>query len=562
MRFPDRLLAVAALAVVSIGCNTAAKINAPKIYFFQAQILGAVPVVKNGDAYERVCRTGDVQGGRLEGFAIDVELLSTERKEQDESNIDKDRSIQVDDYINRHYVLESDLNREAVTLSLDCVKRAGETLARECDAATDIQAPAAEIVDIQHVPFALRRDTWGGGSGDGVGVIVLLDQSGSVGGFVQPDSALGHYEMPYDDANMLITEYQKTQDPLILEKLASDKRNYRVPALHQFISRLNANDKLLVVSYNEDHKNLVVCEGGSELPEDPSMADCFVTRRDWVLKGLDASAGNESGRTPLWEALYGAYEFLESESGVAAKHIVVLGDGPDTCHPTSEHFRGGTPCGDRAFEEVVAQVEGGANDIHLHFVQYQTVGYRARDPRQMELSCLTDGSYVFINRTDLANQEFESSLLKALDRVRYSFLGKWRLFVDSSVVALSRPWPEGTPPGGLYSVFGNLKLLAEKNPFMSEDSIYTFHVGNQSSKSGIQQTPNWDNSLIFRKDCTANSDCFGSDDAQCVHYCGWESQICYEGGVSSPFGETCTMGDGSTGGCCNGACQAAGTPCE
>ena len=558
MKRVERLLALAAALVFLGACNTAAKINAPKIYFFQAQILGATPVVKTGDGYERVCRTSDLEAGQtLEGFAVDVELISTARKEQNETDEDLDKSIHVADYINRHYVESSDFTTDHLALTVDCLKQVDNTtLDRECDAG-DIAAPNATVKDVSHVALALRSQSWGGGSGDGIGVVVLLDQSGSVNGFVHPDPAQGNKELPYNEASVLITKWQNEQDPAILEKLASDKKQYRIAALDQFTSSLNSNDKLLVIAYNEDDKNQLVCKG-AELNE-PSMADCFATRRDWVKRGLEEVSVDAGGRTPLWEALYDAYEFLEQRDDVAARHIVVLNDGPDTCHPNSEHFATDTPCADKDFHDVVSLVEKDGLPVHIHFVQYEAIGYQARDMAQMEVSCLTDGTYSFINRQDMPNQEFESAMLKSLDRARYAFLGKWRDIVEMDVVSLNLPWPQGTLPGNAYSLYGNMKLLT--SAFVTEESIYKFAVGNQSNKQGIQATPNWDNSLVFRKGCGLDSQCSGTDEPDCVDYCGSESRLCFPGGIDAPVGTACEQAGGIAGLCCGNVCQAPDAEC-
>ncbi len=553
------------------GCNTAAKINAPKIYFYNAQILGAVPVVKNGDAFERMCRTSDLAAGqKLDGLAVDLQFISTERKEQGQTVFDKDKSIQLGDDINRQIVDEGDLTVENVKMTIDCVKQASPALSRECEAGTDLMAPNSQIVKVGHVKFADRFEAWGGGEGVGVGVVVLVDQSGSVSGFVQPNPAVDppdaskpdqHYEMDYNAANLAITKWQQEQaDPGVLERLASDKKHFRQTALQSFISGLNKTDKLLVMSYNEELKNKLLCSA-VEL-ENPTMKDCFVTRRDWVTKGLNDLPGNEGGRTPLWEALYNAVEFLQAETELAAKHIVVLNDGPDTCNPNSEHFVGGAPCGDRDLSDVIGLLDGDTGElpVHVHFVQYQAKGYPSRDQAQAEVACLTDGTYTFVNRGDMGSTEFEEALRSGLDRARYAFLGKWRLMVESDVVSLDLPWPSGTPVGRAFAAYGNLKLLP--NPFITAENIFTFKVGNQSNKEGVQETPNWDNSLGFRKDCSASSQCGGDDAAQCTARCGWEAGLCLAAEVSIPVGTACTQDGGAGGVCCLGTCQDPALPCE
>jgi len=197
-------------------------------------------------------------------------------------------------------------------------------------------------------------------------------------------------------------------------------------------------------------------------------------------------------------------------------------------------------------------------------VQFQAKGYPERDPRQAEVACLTEGLHVFVNRLDMANDnlQFEYALDKAVDRIRYSFLGKWRLFVESDTVTLDLPWPQGTPVGGLYSLVGNLKFLANTS-FITEERLLNFFVGTHSTKSTVQATADWDNMLVFRKDCSANSQCGGTDTNACKAYCGWESRLCAPAAVNTPTGTACDNG-GAPGVCCRvkGMCQSPQDPCQ
>jgi hypothetical protein len=576
MRPVFHLLGLLAVMGLPVACNTAAKINAPKIYFDDAQILGAVPVIKVGDAYQRVCTLAGLEAGQaLDGLAIDLELVSTERKEGDQSNIDRDRSIQVGDYINRHYVEALDLSPDNLKVSVDCAKRTpADSIMnhKDCDPGADVMSPSAEVKRVTHVAFTDRGTAFGGGDGSGIGLVVLLDQSGSVGGFVNPDPDAGPVgrEMPYDDANIAIYEWQQAHNPQILDELASDKLNYRISTLRQLISDLNSTDKLLIMSYSEDAKNKLVCQ----IPgvQNPQPQDCFTARRDFLKKSsadtsftvLDDEAPQYGGRTPLWESLYGAIEFLGAQQGLAAKHILVLNDGPDTCYPGSETFAGGSACADKGFEDVVSLVSNTVKDVHVSFAQYQAKGYPARDVRQAELACLTDGHHVFVNRLDMVNDnlQFEYALDKAVDRIRYAFLGQWRLFVESDTVTLDLPWPQGTPVGGLYNLVGTLKFLANAT-FITEERLLNFAVGKASTKTTVQATPSWDNTLLFRKDCSANSQCGGSDENACKAYCGWESRLCAPAALNTPTGTVCDNG-GNPGVCCQitGVCQSPQDPCQ
>jgi hypothetical protein len=477
--------------------NGECRINAPKIFFVDAQILGAVPVVKQGVGYERVCRR-TTPGATIDGFAMDLGLLSTVRKASDGEAYDTDVSIHPGDYINRVEVLKEQLAPDKLELSVNCLKQieAGAALERQCESAADMLNPLAQIVDVEHVAQAIREESWGKGEGPGIGVVVLVDQSGSVAGFVDPDPENGHIELPYDEANIAITDWQQTQDPQILDRLASDRKRYRISALEQFTDTLNVNDKLLIAAYNGSSGVRLVCES-PEL-DAANWDDCFSTRRDWVTRGLERMAGTESGRTPLWKALYQAYEFLSDRDDVGARHIVVLNDGPDTCHPDSDHYSPdiGQICADRSLQDVRSLIEGNNGlPVHVHFVQHQAAGYTERDLGQMEVSCMTDGSYTFVNRVDLSDTEFGDAPFKALERVRHSFLGKWRFIVEMHPLGVDLPWPQGIPPGYGYLLDGHVKLLT--NEFITTAQLIQFAVGNQSMRASVQSTPNWDNRLFM-----------------------------------------------------------------
>lgn len=246
------------------------------------------------------------------------------------------------------------------------------------------------------------------GAGEGTrGVVILLDQSGSISGFVQPDPALGNAEMSYDEANLAITRWQQSQaDPEVLKRLASDRFHARVEAVRDVIGRLDPNDRLLVLTYNEDFKGQVVCTG-EDLPEASAEA-CFTTRRDWVTAGLDEVPGMEGGRTPLWEVVGTAYAFLAAQPGPTSRHLLILGDGPDTCFPSAPDFAGDTPCSDTSFDDVKAQATGGT--IAVHVVQWAAAGYPAADAQQIELATLTGGTHAFVDGSGLDEMAFRDAL--------------------------------------------------------------------------------------------------------------------------------------------------------
>jgi hypothetical protein len=194
--------------------------------------------------------------------------------------------------------------------------------------------------------------------------------------------------------------------------LASDPKNYRIAALRDFVARLDKNDKLLVMTFNEDKPSGLVCAGPSL--GTPTSQDCFARRRDWVAQGINYIDGSEGGRTPLWESLHAAITFLRSQSGLTAKHIVVLGDGPDTCHPSSDAYVGDPACASLGFGDVNELVASRANDVFLHFVQYWAIGYPTSDDRQAEAAEMTGGSYVFVDRTVMTDDGFKTALSGAV----------------------------------------------------------------------------------------------------------------------------------------------------
>lgn len=77
----------------------------------------------------------------------------------------------------------------------------------------------------------------------------------------------------------------------------------------------------------------------------------------------------------------------------------------------------------------------------MHFVQFESKGYRGRDERQVEAACLTGGHYQFINNVDmllLSPSGFQESLNAAIDNVRFALMGFWQLAIDAPGLASDR----------------------------------------------------------------------------------------------------------------------------
>ncbi len=398
--------------------------------------------------------------------------------------------------------------------------------------------------------------------------------------------------------------YPETQDPPIgtapdLASVASDPKGLRLAAARWFIDLLNEDDRLLVMSYNEKDGLRVVCDPGTgavtgDLRELETA--CFGRNRDLALNALDTLQGKEYGRTPLWAAVEEAWRFLsdpdnEKAQTAAARHIVVVSDGPDTCSLGDYLDRETGICANsRTYHDVLCRMRPGAypdcpqrdqttgapivdSDVHVNFVQFQAVGYPSHDPHQVEMACMTGGQYQFINSRDFPqitrSQQLDAAMKQALSRVRYALAGYWvvRLRFDPLSDAGGQ-----VQRGQILSLSGLLRLLAgrpsaERNEGCglsnsNEDAWFDIGADARGTGSGQSDTPNWDQRVVFAKQCDPADPgvCPGYDEnhKDCREYCSEDQRLCVSGGIPRAGNENqpCSFANGTAGQCVGGFCVA------
>ena len=141
--------------------------------------------------------------------------------------------------------------------------------------------------------------------------------------------------------------------------------------------------------------------------------------------------------------------------------------------------------------------------VRIHFVHFESMGYRGRDARQMEVACLSGGHYQFINSEDMPKGNprgeqvsFEQALDQALENVRFSLMGYWKMAHDITALRDAGLIANGgTPPGGLYALSGVL-TLAEAAGLKDGELVHAYGVG---LGSGADDADTWDRRPTVRK---------------------------------------------------------------
>jgi len=358
-----------------------------------------------------------------------------------------------------------------------------------------------------------------------MGVAVLIDQSGSMKGYID---RITKAEVKDDT---------KPVDIKNIEQYMSDKYNVRLSAVREFFQNLNDTEAGLVFKVNElEQTPKAVCANPDNLSEENLRADCFGTSRKRIFDpyggegqaafDLLQQGSNVKGRMPLWVSMLDLYNFMKKVP-TEVRHIVVIDDGPDTCAPNSPDRRteilvvkegkgasvmSQAVCSDTDYaafrDAVLADLEARKNGdtsipaVHISFVQFQAQGYREVDPRQQEIACLTGGQYVFVNTQDLSTEApdaMEAALKEALLKVRYTMAGSWKVGIP--VPALSDP---RVPKGAELAMEGYFTLLAGKSPLVREDMSVPLKVFEKSDVGGVN---NLDHRLVIRIPCEADGDC-------------------------------------------------------
>ncbi len=287
--------------------------------------------------------------------------------------------------------------------------------------------------------------------------------------------------------------------------------------------------------------------------------------KDWLKHGLDSKVRAKGvGRAPIWQAIDNAVTFFTTAYSGALngknRHIVLIADGPDTCTESEEYFNYKdltttdpskstcrTPCASATvkYNELLVRLQtlsAAGQQLAVDIVQFQSQAteYQQPDPRLMEIACRTGGTYQFINTHDFAKdiQQAHSSMLQAMQRVRNSMAGSWRVgFKDSKFTTNT------ITKGSLWSLQGSLKFQNSLFP-----SLDTSYQTNSEWNFDWQGQTSEDRRLMLRRSCETDADCNGTDFCSSNH-CG-DNGLC----VSDNRRDRLPCNDDATKRCCGGKC--------
>ncbi len=485
-------------------------------------------------SYEPVCRGAD---SSAEALLLHVLLRGTFVMDENE----QDLSVKPGDKVGMGKVTLDNLSQGRFDLHFTCMEEASGEL-DYTDQCSGIQFPPSDFDGLDFYRYGGPDD-----NGGTVALVVLIDMSGSMKGLTMQTP-------PYNEDSKDNVVFQMGSDFI---KLATDKNESRIAAVKSLIHSLNPEDRLLVLAFNEQAVD-VVCElpgwDNEAMDYEQRKEQCFGTNRDLVIENLtgpsalDGLQGQEGGRTPLWLAVRDAYEFLEQNphaQDADFRHIIVVGDGPDTCGLGAEGSQCTGPCGNNlgdsvdAFQDFRAELESQPFEerIPVHFVQMKAVGYPERDPRQMEVACLTGGHYRFLNLLDLAEEDRPDLVRDALVDIRSTFRGYWRFAVRMPSLASDMD----LFPGRLYLLGGDGTVLP------GEDELLTANPRDfqflAMTDIGYEHVVPLDSRVAFRKACELGSDgpCPPAlDEGECSvrkSWCDEETLTCLSALEWKPDGE-------------------------
>ncbi len=567
-----------AAATAFAGCDSSARIYQQRVTFQYAEVVSAFPGKRQADGtWERVCDAGPV-----DGLITNVALVSSQRKPPPNSTatVDRDQGIRPRDVVETRVVeggLPGDIDLSTLSnigLEFDCIDPVPSP--NPGNASCQGAAPTAQLDEVRYEANNADRNA-------GHNVILLIDQSGSTAGLVNAGvcengtGCASDAECTGIGSGVCTPDFRenapsRVRFPQNFGDVASDRNDERLAVARKLLEDLNPGDQFGAMAFGEGDGTsatlTVPCEG-AQGGVAQSLATCFgVNRAIWRSGGAIAALGSrEGGRSNLWEAVDTAYSFLKDLRDTRrANHIIVLTDGPDTC--ASGEGLGGcqTSCSTVKYEAIRDRLEADLDDpnaipIRIHFVQFESVGYRGRDPRQVEAACLSGGHYQFLNSVsfprDQQNQ-LTDAMQTAMNNVRFSLMGHWQFgarvsgYVDSG--------PAGTSPGSLYALAGTFTIKASSR-LKSLDQPFRFDVGRGGTTN---IPPSWDHRPTVRKPCTAASECGAAGEGgACDIICSEETLVCPGGssGVTAPNLFACDAPGGGAGFCCEGTCQGLGGAC-
>ena len=566
------------IVLVAGACDSTAKFSIPDRKFSDLQVVTAFPAfVDDSGGITRVCGPALDNEIALEPNAVEftMNFVSTSLKNPACTG-DADLSIKEGELIELSPLRTSGANATVAPgnfkVQLQCVEPRGTTVSGTCP--TGIEGDGLSPSAVKYQANAGRcnpgkAETW-------VNVALLLDNSGSTSGLVDPKTNR-------EDSKLVDT-------PVKLQP--SDPSDARISAARLFVQSLNEKDRAIAYHFGEKltdgvevaASNNLGCIGGSkDLKPCLEDSDCpggacipggnpngneleLLARvdaekkafgnkpehRKYLYAALDdpkVKDGGE-GRAPLWKALSVAFDFLKNQTALQNRHIIVLTDGPDTCTHSedltyvSSDNNCRTPCqtADVDFKALREKMSASQYPVTVHFIQWQSAGYKQPDAGMMEIACRTGGTYQFLNFQEMnqANlDDLNKAMQRAIFRVRYAMSGNWR--VGLKLEAIKAPPIGQIATGELYAASGYLQFQNQlfpslKTPYeYSTNWRFNFDTGNE------------DRRVIFRRACSGSADCNGSDSCGANH--------CDIGGIcrknNAPDKLPCSGGV-----CCSGTCSA------
>jgi hypothetical protein len=616
----------------------------------RVEVAGAFPAVKKKvqdpvkkgevERWVRVCE-GEVEP---EGVIFNVNFVGTQTDKPDQFVGDMDVSMRPGDVVKttgqktatqHRFVLEEDytIRAEDFDVYLECLDPYPD-VDGQCDATHGVAAPGG----VQRQPpsqfryaglFAPDQDGFYKrtfNEDNSMGVAVLIDQSGSMKGYVDKDS--------FVEVTPTMT---KAWNGSAFGMDASDKNNQRLAAVAQLLSAqtLNAKDKAIVFQYGEKVSTegaKVVCYNPSGATEEQLRRECFGTNRDLVLTpptGQDQSELDKlqplaKGRTPLWAAVKDVYQFMQcprnDDAGACVptkvSHVIVIGDGPDTCAEDSPDFLpkvvyrtkttadsprevgGQGKCSNVGYDEVRDLVKADLADptkhpVHFSFIQFQSKGYVERDPLQQEFACLTGGQYVFLNTqyggiggeggstSSVNEQALEAVLKNAVMKVRNTLAGTWEMGVNLPDLTSSV-----LPRGAQIALWGVITLKYDQdkeNNLSLTDKMAMIGVGATDIDEELAEAgglPKFDRRPAVRLPCGAGDSCdwyplyataqevqsvppyFQMFDGCHPKACGDTTMTCGVGHADATTACTTPTDPANPGVCCGQGCWAGATECK
>ena len=493
------ILLVFALQVVLSSCDATAILYVDQVKWDGLHVLSAVPVKKEAGEFVPVCRSLTE-----EPYGLQFNVLFQGTTKKGDSG-ERDISIKPYDLVDNQTIDPEKINAELFEINITCLESLPDDDLDHCGDFT-----GGDDLPIDRIDY-YRYNQPESTNNEKVAVAVLMDISGSMNGLAMP-----HY--PYEEGPI------ETVGELVVDLSlnATDPKNARYTAIDSFIKTLNDDDALIIFSFNESGID-VVCEINGKTGADKitKLEECFSTDRELVKgkdKGIPKTAleslqGEEKGRTPLWSAIEEVYPYMQgqtAESKTAGvnnyklRHILVIGDGPDTCAagPEQSQCDGGCVAFSTSYETVRDMIEFDSDDnpvpmadrIPIHFVQMAAKGYPQRDPRQQEIACLTGGHYNFVNTLDIPMGRLQDVLTQTINRIRYTFRGYWRFDVPLGTVKKAND----PPVGWLYALAGGGTVKrGVEGVLVKNDEVFIFKVNDEAVGDNNQA----DKRIAFRKEC-------------------------------------------------------------